>query len=336
MGRDFTKPDISKVTRDLTGKTLFIWGTNRTGKTYQTTRLPKPCYLMFEAGLGGRSNVPNFPMNKWSDYVEFVKWASSDPKKARELYQTIILDEISVMGRMCGDYICQKNGVATLDEVAFGKLYKQLAAEFERNMSLLTKCGFTVVAIGHDGGTKKTKDPLTGAEREIEFPAGDKRIVELICNLFDIIAFAYLNGVDEKGVPRNSSLYMGSRGFCHAGSRYTHLQEILENFTAENLVAAVGAAIEKEEAATGIASPTFDEYQEQLQQPQEKPFAQLREEIQAIAMTMFNEETGEMDEKYTAIVETYLGKGKKVCDSTPEQQQLLSLVLYDLQMLGAE
>ena len=119
---DIFAPQISVLSYDLSGKTLLVYGTNRVGKTRQLTRLPKPCYLAFEAGINAIPGIPFFPMRKWSEYVQFVKQATNDKnrEKIREMYQTIVLDEASIMGRLCADFVCEKYGV---DSIREGKLY---------------------------------------------------------------------------------------------------------------------------------------------------------------------------------------------------------------------
>jgi len=122
MALDIFSPQISVLSYDLSGKTILVYGTNRVGKTRQLTRLPKPCYIAFEAGINGIAGVPFFPMRKWSDYVQFVKQITNDKNisKAKEIYQTIILDEASIMGRLCTEFVCEKHGV---DSIREGKNY---------------------------------------------------------------------------------------------------------------------------------------------------------------------------------------------------------------------
>lgn len=117
---DIFAPQISTVSYDLAGKTILIYGSNRTGKTKQLTSLPKPCYLAFEAGINGIAGVPFFPMRKWSDYLQFVKQIANEKnyERVKEMYQTIVLDEASVMGNLCADFTCEKYGV---DRIADGK-----------------------------------------------------------------------------------------------------------------------------------------------------------------------------------------------------------------------
>lgn len=177
MALDIFNPQISVLSYDLSGKTILIYGTNRVGKTKQLTRLPKPCYLAFEAGINGIPGVPFFPMRKWSEYVQFVKQITNtkNTEKAKELYQTIILDELSIMGRLCSEFICEKYGVDRINDgnSGFG-LWREYSNEFQKWLNLLTSVGFTVAFIGHEG-TRDFKDE-SGEEYTKIYPAGDRRI----------------------------------------------------------------------------------------------------------------------------------------------------------------
>jgi hypothetical protein len=61
----------------------------------------------------------------------------------------------------------------------------------------------------------------------------------------------------------------------------------------------------------------------------EKTYEQMRDEIKAIAMKMHEKGDDEMT-KYKVIVENRLGKGLGVKDTTPQQAQLMELILSDL------
>ena len=122
MAIDIFNPQISVLSYDLSGKTLLVYGSNRVGKTKQLTRLPKPYYLAFEAGINAIAGVPFLNMRKWSDFVSFVKQATNEKNREafKERFQTIILDEASIMGRLCAEFICEKHGE---DSIKSGKSY---------------------------------------------------------------------------------------------------------------------------------------------------------------------------------------------------------------------
>lgn len=327
MPIDIFAPQISTLSYDLSGKTILVYGTNRTGKTKQLTRLPKPCYLAFEPGINGIANIPFFPMRKWSDFVQFVKQISNEKnaERVKEMYQTVIADEASVMGRLCRNFVCEKYGVERIRDGndGFG-LWQEYSDEFQKQLSLLTSCGFTVAFIAHEG-TRDFKDE-NGEEYSKIYPAGDKRIIDPLCDLVDIIAYAAVNGTDESGNEIRSSLFMTNTRKYHAGSRYDFLVGYLKEFTAENLQAAISDAIKKQEEADGVKAVDF-QTQAAAYKGDEKTYEDLKTEIRTIAEKMFSDGKGG---KYKAVVEEHLGKGHGVQDTDASQKQLLELIVADL------
>lgn len=326
---DIFAPQISKVSYDLSGKTMLLYGTNSTGKTYQATHFPKPVVLAFEAGLDGLNGVPFFSMRKWSDFVKFAKQITNEKNtdKAHEMYQTIILDEASVMGKQCTQFVCEKYGVERIKDGNEGYgLYNEYSDEFLKQLNLITSCGFTVIFIAHEG-SRDFKDE-NGEQYSKIYPFGDKRIIDPICNLVDIIAYAAVNNPDENGNEVKSSLFLkGSRKF-HARSRFPYMVPAIKEFTADNLQSAIRDAIKAQEDGEDIKAVDYETQHKDYEKP-EKTYEQMRDEIKAIAMKMHEKGDDEMT-KYKAIVENRLGKGLGVKDTTPQQAQLMELILSDL------
>lgn len=328
MAIDIFNPQISTLSYDLSGKTFLIYGTNRTGKTKQLTRLPKPCYLAFEAGINGIAGVPFFSMRKWADFIQFVKQITKEDNlvKAKDMYQTIILDEASIMGRLCSEFVCEKYGVDRINEGNNGYgLWKEYSAEFEKQLTLLTSVGFTCGFIAHEGTRDFTDEE--GKEYSKIYPAGDKRIIDPICNLVDIIGYACVNGLDENENEIKSSLYLTNTRKYHAGSRFDYLTGYIKEFTAENFENAVTEAIKQQEKAEGVKAVDYATQAKQFK-AETKSYEQLKDEIKDIAKKMYEE--GKADQ-YKQIVEDQLGKGKGVQDTDASQTQLLELILSDLQ-----
>ena len=327
MAIDIFNPQISVLSYDLSGKTLLVYGTNRTGKTRQLTRLPKPYYLAFEAGINAIAGVPFLNMRKWSDFVSFVKQASNEKnrEKFKEQFQTIILDEASIMGRLCTEFVCEKHGVDSIREGnrGFG-LWKEYSDEFEKWITILTSMGLTIAFIAHEG--TRTFNDEDGEEYTKIYPHGDKRIIDPVCNIVDIIAYAAVNGIDENGKEIKSSLYMTNTRKYHAGSRFDYLTGYLAEFTAENLQEAIKEAVKLQEEAEGISAVDYTT-QAQTHQVVERSYNELKYEIRTIAEAMLNDGR---EEEYRRIVEEHLGKGKGVQDTDYTQRQLLELILVDL------
>jgi hypothetical protein len=330
MSLDIFNPVVSAVSYDMAGKTILVYGSNRTGKTKQLTRLPKPYYLAFEKGLNGIAGVPFAPIQKWSDFIKINKQLTN-PKTleaAKAMYQTIVPDTVQAMALMCEDYICQKYEVERIKDgnKGFG-LYKEYATEFARQINLLTSVGYTVAFISHES-TRNFHDE-NGEEYEKIYPAGDKRSIDPICDLVDIIAYASVNGLDESGNEIKSSLFTKNTRKYHAGSRFDYLPGYIKEFTAENLQIAISEAVKKQEEIEGVKTVDFKTQNSQYVN-KTLTFDELQAKIKEIAMKL--NDLDRMDE-YKEVVENILGTGKKVSEATKKQQQQLELILNELEML---
>lgn len=325
MAFDIFAPQISKVSYDLAGKTMLLYGTNSTGKTFQATRFPKPVVLAFEAGLDGIGGIPYFVMSRWADFVSFIRQASRNLDKAKEMFQTIVLDETSIMGKMCQQYICEQYGVNRIKDGNDGYgLWQEYADEFQRQLTALTNMGFAVIFIAHEGVREFTDE--NGVKYSKIYPAGDKRIIDPICNLVDIIAYASINNPDAEGNEVLSSLYLKNTRKYHARSRFPAMAPYLAEFTAENLQAAIHDAVTAQEEKDGHKAVSYQEQQAEIHR-ESMSYEDLFNGIKDIAVKM-NEAGKAM--QYKEIVEKYLGKGRGVQDTTPEQSQMLELILEEL------
>lgn len=330
MSLDIFNPIVSTVSHDMAGKTILVYGSNRTGKTRQACRLPKPYYLAFEKGINAIAGIPFAPIQKWSDFVKINKQLTN-PKtldKAQELYQTIIFDTVEASSLMCQDYICDQYGVQRIKDGSGGYgLWKEYETEYWKQINLLTSGGYTVYFISHESTRDFTDE--NGETYTKIYPSGDKRSIDPVCNLVDIIGYASVNGVDEEGNEIKSSLYMVNTKKFHAGSRIDYLTTHLEEFTAENLQKAISDAIKKQEEVEGIKSVDYSKFKSQYE-TKELTFDELREKIKEIAIKL--NDADRMDE-YNDIIESYLGTGGKVSSATKKQQQQLELILADLEAL---
>lgn len=327
MAIDIFKPEISVVSHDMGGKTILIYGSNSTGKTKQSTRLPKPYYLAFEKGINARAGIPFAPIQSWSDFVKVNKQLTNPNNlgKARKFYSTLIFDTVQAAAQMCETYICDLYGVSRIKDgnEGFG-LYKEYASEFAKQINRLTGAGYTVVFISHEA-TREFKN-ADGEDYTKIYPAGDKRSIDPICDLVDIIAYLHPNGTDENGKEINSSAYFVNNDQFLARSRFDYFPTKIENFTAENLQAAIADAVAKQEEVDGVKSVDYIT-QQQTYEEEKLSFDELQEKIKEIAEKLFDADR--MDE-YTSVVEEYLGTNGSVKDATKKQQQQLELIYTDL------
>lgn len=327
-GVDIYNLPKSTVSYDMAGKTILIYGSNRTGKTHQACQFPKPIYLGFENGLNGIANVPYKFFNTWGEYLQLMKayLAPQNIEKTREVYQTFIFDTVQAAALMCQEYVCGMYGANSIKEgnSGFG-LWTEYETEFKKQINKLIKGGFTVIFISHETTREFTDE--NGKSYSKIYPAGDKRSIDPVCDAVDIIAYASVNGLDDSGNEILSSLYMKNTKKYHAGSRFAYLVGHLQEFTAANLQAAIKEAVIAEEQATGVKTVSYEEQLENRKT--EKPdFETVKATIgkYAVALGKLNRA-----EEYTKIVSNYLKI--KVSAAVPSQLDQLIFILEDLQQL---
>lgn len=334
-GLDIFEPQVSRVTRGLKGKTILLYGSNSTGKTKQASRAPKPFYLGFENGVNAISGVPFLPMEgKWSNFKKIRKQLTN-PKtlqQAQDKYNTIIFDTVESSAQYCQDYLCLKHGVETIAEgnKGFG-LWKEYETEYWKEINALTSVGYTVIFISHEG--EKTFKDEKGEEYSKIYPKGDKRSIDPIIDLCDIVAYLKPNGLDENHNEIKSSAFFVNTPQFLSRSRFDYMVNFIQEFTIENLEKAIADAVAKEEEENGVdAVTTFEEKQESMQ-VQTLSFDELKKAIEPYAL---HAQSNNRIEDYMEITNEYLGSGVKVSETTKKQSQQLELVLSDLRDLFGE
>ena len=322
---DIFNPQLSVVAKGLEGKMILIYGNNSTGKTKQATRMPKPFYLGFEQGIRAISGVPFLPINKWSDFKKINKQLT-DPKtldQAKEIYQTIIFDEVFTAAKYCQDYLCKKHGVETIGEGngGFG-LWTEYANEFWMELDKLMKSGYTLLFIGHEQETKEGKI----------IPKGDVRSMQPVRDNADVVAYLTSNGIDEEGKVIKSSAWFAETDEFFARSRFDYIDTHLQEFTAENLEKVIAKAIERQEEVEGITAVTYEEQKESFTS-EKLDYEELMEEIKQTGGKLHK--AGKL-ESLQEVVEKHLGVDAKVTDCTKNQVETMSVILDDLKDLLGE
>ncbi|MWV44892.1 AAA family ATPase [Paenibacillus sp. HJL G12] len=317
---DIFNPQVSVVSYGLEGKTITIYGSNNLGKTKQATRMKKPFYLGFEKGIKAIAGVNFLPVNNWADFKKINKQLTSKAnlERAKEMYQTIIFDEVEASARYCSRYVCDKFEVETIAEGRGGYgLWKEYEMEYWEEIDKLLNAGYTVVFIAHETFDEK---------RGKIVPKGDKRAIAPVIDNSEIVVYLRSNGIDEKGNVIKSSGYMAETKDFFARSKLDYINPYLQEFTAENLENAVIEAIKKQEEAEGIKAVSYEEQKETLES-ESLDFDELKKGILKAGQTLYGLNKSE---EVNEIIEKNLGKGKKVTDFAKSHVQIMSVVLGEL------
>lgn len=297
----------------------------KAGKTSLACQFPKNLLLAFEKGYNAISGAKVVDINKWSDLKLVIRQLAKE--EAKQMYNTITIDTVSIAWDLCEQYICAQAGVQRLADIPWGAGYAQLSQEFENTLRAITMLGYGLVLITHVDIRKEVKD-----DNEIEYyaPSLNKRCYPICNRIVDIIG--YIDIVwDEEG---NSKRWLYTRQTPNimAGSRFKYLAPKIE-FGYQQLVDAISDAIEKSEKLDGaqIVDVQPTQVEEKLD------YNALRAEAQMLWTKLVG--TGDaidedMARRILKRVEMIFGHPMKISEITEDQVDLLQLVVLDMRDLA--
>lgn len=323
---DLRNLERSRVVAGIEGKILIFYSSqNKCGKTFQACRMPKPVYVRCEQGINAINDVPVAKLNNWRDFKNFVSDLTNpkDIEDFKNLYSTVIIDTLDVLCRWCENYICSVNGVGKLKDLPYGQGYHDYEVEWFNEINKITNSGFTIIFIAH-AQEVELEDPVSKETYTQVRPIGNKRDTKICIDIADFIGYVRPNGLDENGNEIPSSIFFASSKDFLGGSRFRFMPKVIEEFTAENVQAAIKEAVEKEEKETGMKAISYEE-KIKSEKIEKMSFDELMEKVQQAGETLANAD--HMDD-LLGIVEDILGVGKKVSECTKKQYEAVETV-YD-------
>lgn len=326
MAIDLLSVTPHEVSRDLKGYTVLFFGEPKSGKTTTAAKFPKALILAFEIGYLAIPGVMAQPITKWSEFKQALKQLKDE--QVQQQFETIVIDTVDIAYDLCEKYICNQNGVSAVGDMPFGKGYAAAKKEFDENLRAIPQMGYGLVMISHS--QDKTFKDEDGNEYQQIVPtlANQPRLV--VDRMSDIIGYAH--PVQEEDGTTHTLLYMRGTPRFVAGSRFKYVPDYIE-FTYENLVNAIGDAIDKEAAEYGNKFVTDDRSNAHKVEP-EADFDDLMKQFNTIVRKV-QEATGSAfgttwAPRIIEITERHLGKGKKVVDMSRSQVEQLVLIVDDL------
>lgn len=312
------KPNV--VSTDLTGYITFLYGAPKTGKTTLATQMPGALLLALEPGYHALPGVTAQDVTSWSEMRQVLRELKKP--EVKELFQSVIVDTVDIAADYCKKYICNQHGIEDLADAGYGKGYTWFKDEFNDVFRTLSQLGYAVVFLGHnkeivseDGKTKIVRPALNNSTRTV------------IAGMADIYGYAH-----QKEIGQMSVLTLRcADGSIECGSRFKYLdEEIPMNY--KSLTTAVSSAINKEAAEHNNQYVT-NERIAPIPKNEELDFDALMAEFQTLAGELMGKSSNNAV-KITSLVEKYLGKGKKVSEATPEQVEMLNLIILEMRDLN--
>jgi len=319
MSIDIFGIEPTKVSRDLRGKIVLLYGEYKTGKTSNAVKFPKPLLLATEKGYNALSGVMAQPINKWSDFKKVLKQLKEP--RAHDMFETIILDTADILFDLCEKYICSKEGVDKLGDIPFGAGYGMLEKEYDEALREIPLLDYGLVMISHSEDKEFTDE--TGVSYSKIVPTLPKRPRKIVLRMADIIGYSRIVETEEGN---KTYLYMRGTPRFEAGSRWTYTPDYIE-FNYKNLVDAMADAIEKQEKEEGIVAVDthINAYKEAVEVTYEGVMKEATETIGEIM-----EHGEEYAPKISKIIEKHLGKGRKLADTDEDQTDVIVLIVDDL------
>ena len=312
-----------KVSRDLSGYITFVYGPPKCGKTTFGVKMPGALLLAFERGYNALPGVIAQDITTWGEMKQVVRELKKPEVKAR--FKSLIIDTADIAADCCQKYICNQLGIENIGDGGWSTNgWAKYKKEFEDTFRTLTQLGYAVVFISH--AKEKTIKPQNGQEYQEIGSSMQSSALAIIENMSDIIGYAH-SKVDTNG---NSNVVLTLRspdGSIRCGGRFKYIANEID-FTYDALTKALNEAIDKEAAETNnqfvtserAAAPILKEYD----------YDALMDEFQTLVGQLMQVNSASNGAKITQIIERYLGKGKKISETTRDQAEFIHLIVTEI------
>lgn len=317
-----------KISRDMRGFSVLIYGEPKIGKTTAACRFPKNLLLAAEVGYNAIPGAMVQPITTWGDFKKVLKQLKQP--EAQQAFYTITLDTVDLFYDFCTRFILQQNGVDKLSDIPYGQGYGLVAKEFDDCLRQILQLGYGLVMISHS--TDKVFKDETGTEFNKIVPTLDKRARLVTSRMADI--YGYARAVQLEDGTTVPKLFLRGTPRFEAGSRFPYIPDYID-FNYNALVNAIHDCVDKQMAEND--KDLFAEKRDNLyaENATTYDFDGLMSEFSSIIESLVGNNTEEEFETNWAprvqeVVEKVLGKGKKVNQMTRDQAELLSIIVDEL------
>ena len=311
-----------KVSRDLSGYITFIYGPAKCGKTTFGSQMPGALLLAFERGYNALPGVIAQDITTWGEMKQVVRELKKPEVKER--FKSLIVDTADIAADCCQKYMCNQLGIENIGDGGWTvNGWAKYKKEFEDTFRTLTQLGYAVVFISHD--KEKTIAPQNAKEYQQIGSSMQSSALSIIENMSDIIGYAHPK-VTENGSKVVLTL-RSSDNSIRCGCRFKHIRpEIDLNYHA--LTEALNEAIDLEAVETNNQFVTNERQAPTI--VKEYDYDALMAEFQELAGQLMERSAAANGPKITQIIEKYLGKGKKIVETTRDQAEFIYLIVTEI------
>ena len=320
MAIDILNIQPSVISRDLRGKYILLYGKPKCGKTTAATQFSKALLCAFEKGYNAIGGIKPVDINKWADFKMVLR--QLEKPEAKEMYETVVIDTVSIAWDLCEQFICAQNGVQKIGDVPWGGGYSAAKKEFENALRKITQMGYGVVLIAHS--SIRIEKDANDNDVEIISPELPKRAYEISNGIVDIIGYI---GSEWKDGEQKRWLYTRETPTLFAGSRFKYIEPKIP-FGYKELVNAVSRAIEKAEEIDGAV--VVDKIQETIEES--RSFEEVRDEARVLWTKLIEKDT-DNEARVLKKIEMIFGRKIRLSEITEDQIDLFELVIEEMKSL---
>ena len=318
----------TQLCKDLRGRFIMLYGQAKSGKTSMSVMWPKPLLVAFEKGYNGLVGVRPVDVTSWADFKAICRQLKKP--EVKEAYETIVIDTVAIAYSLCEKYSLNREGVQAIGDIGYGKGWGMLKDEFETTFRELTQLGYALVFITHSKTKQTEYTDEDGNAIEALAPDLPNAAYQIINRMVDVIGYI---GVEYDLKTGNSNRYLYTRGTptIFAGSRYKYLAPKIE-LGYQNLVDAIAEAMEREAELTGTGFVSEKELNYNAS-VNKRSFDETMNEAKSLwnKIIQANGEAGR--EKIKEAVTKVFNHDFQLSRATPEQQDMVELVIEDLKKL---
>jgi hypothetical protein len=311
-----------KVSRDLSGYITFIYGPAKCGKTTFGSQMPGALLLAFERGYNALPGVIAQDITTWGEMKQVVRELKKPEVKER--FKSLIVDTADIAADCCQKYMCNQLGIENIGDGGWSvNGWAKYKKEFEDTFRTLTQLGYAVVFISHD--KEKTIAPQNAKEYQQIGSSMQSSALSIIENMSDIIGYAHPK-MTENGTRMVLTLRSNDNSI-RCGCRFKHIRPEID-FNYRALTEALNEAIDREAAETNNQFVTNERQAATI--VKEYDYDALMNEFQEIAGQLMERAAATNGPKITQIIEKYLGKGKKITETTRDQAEFVYLIVNEI------
>ena len=327
---DIFSLEPSKISRDLKGKFLLIYGQPKTGKSTFGSQLPRALFMNFEQGTNALAGIRSAPILRWTDAKKVLTQLRKP--QAKEMYDSIVVDTASIAWQLCEKYICQRENVDSIRDVPWGQGWNMLKTEFSEFWREITLLGFGILFIAHSKDKPTEMRDEDGNAITAVCPYLPNQAYTIINSIVDIIGYLQVqmnpDGTSER------FLYTRSTPYVFAGSRYQHLAPKIK-FGYQELVDAIGDAIDKAVELDGAQVTDHTE----IAQIKDRPFQEVMAEAREIWGAYLNKAANDEEkDQHLMIMKDIIKKvfgteDFKLSQAVPSQSSLVEYFIDEVKQL---